>query len=137
MTDQPTHHGYAVCVKVPNLSLDLNGLSDDQVRAEEEFWAEEFWAQAQDIGRRHGFAHVYSEGRMSGWAVPDPQPEFYSEEEGAEWLRDVFLPFAADIEEAVAEAVANFTDGIEILRTRAEAEPAEAAYWAACDVITR
>lgn len=100
LEDQPTHHGYAINVKVHD------SLCECEVR-ESEFdcdcgWedaAAEFWFEANRLAQQHDFARVYQDGRMGGWAVVSPQPrtddmfEFQVEE----WERDTFGPFALAI----------------------------------------
>jgi hypothetical protein len=106
VSPQPTHHGYAVNVKDHVLySEELQALPENECEALYQAHVEAFWLDAQSIGEQYGFAHVYSEGRMGGYAVPDPQPDtdnLWPEQVDA-WVRDTFEPFARDIEALVVE----------------------------------
>jgi hypothetical protein len=63
-----SHHGPAVNVKDHTLySFDL---PEDEAQAIYEDVQHDFWAQAEDIAKAHGYAGIYSEGRMGGWLVP-------------------------------------------------------------------
>jgi hypothetical protein len=138
-SNQPTHHGYAVDVKDHELyagRIDTGPLSDDEVMAIYELYQWGFWEKVARIGRRYGFQDVYGEGRSSGWAVPQPQPEFDTIVEATYWMRDVFRPFESDVLALMAAQREDFLVELEIAVDRARREPDEAAYWAACDVVT-
>jgi hypothetical protein len=75
---------------------------------------------------------------MGGWCQPHPQPHTGDmwPEEIARWERDVFRPFERDILALLAEAESDAAEALREAGRRAEAEPAERAYWEARDVIT-
>lgn len=139
MTNQPTHHGFAVNVK-DHSRYDLNrgSLSDDDVQAIYDRAAEDFWLLVQDVGTEHGFTEVYSEGRMAGWAVPHPQPatdDMY-EDEIAAWVEDRFRPFERDVLALMHGCIDEFTEDLADAVESAEREPGERAHWEARDVET-
>jgi hypothetical protein len=135
---QPTHHGYAVNVKSHGRYDYSDALTWEEAEAVWSWEAERFWDEAEEIAREHGFRGVYSEGRMGGWCQPHPQPHTGDmwPEEIARWERDVFRPFERDILALLAEAESDAAEALREAGRRAEAEPAERAYWEARDVIT-
>lgn len=135
---QPTHHGYAVNVKDHAMYDHLDrDLSDGEVEAIYNAHGEAFWEDAQDIAQRHGFNGVYSDGNMGGWAQPYPQPyDALDDDELAAWVKDKFRPFEADILACLDDRREAFIEDVNEANVRAVAEPAEAAYWAARDVVT-
>jgi hypothetical protein len=134
---QPTHHGYAVNVKDRALYGDHSPLSDDDAQMIWERAAEGFWADAELLATEHGFQTVYGEGRMGGWCVPQPQPSGDADErELAEWMAERFRPFERDVLEAIGYWRDEFRAELAEAVRLAQAEPAEAAYWAARDVMT-
>lgn len=136
---QPTHHGYAVNVKdherytYEEGSITWNefeNLYDSHVSA--------FWNEAEEIAHDYGFTHLYSEGRMGGYATPYPQPatdDMWDSELEA-WMLATFRPFERDILGLMEEARADFLSELQEAQERADREPAERAYWEACDVMT-
>jgi hypothetical protein len=138
MTDQPTHHGYAVNVKDHGrYDIERGPLSDEEVQAIYEVHQERFWDFAHDEALDLGFTQLFYEGREGGWAVPHPQPhDEFSDEELAQWMGDRFRPLedalVALMEDLRDDFLADLADAVK----RAQAEPNEAAYWAACDVVT-
>jgi hypothetical protein len=140
MSEQPTHHGYAVNVKDRTLygDVDTGPLTDDQVQAIYDNHAEDFWHLAGEVAREYGFRDIYSEGRMGGWAVPVPQPatdDMWPAELEA-WVRDRFRPLERDLLELVAGVRADFLSDLADAVARAKAEPAERAEWEARGVQT-
>jgi hypothetical protein len=75
---------------------------------------------------------------MGGWCVPDPQPHADDmwEHELAEWIAEKFRPFERDVLEAMDYWRDEFRAELAEAVRLAQAEPAEAAYWAARDVVT-
>jgi hypothetical protein len=140
MTDsrQPTHHGYAVNVKSHGRYDYSGALSDAEAQAVWDAEAESFWAEAEEIAREHGFQTVYSEGRMSGWCVPHPQPHTEDMWQGEieRWELETFRPFERDILALLAEAEQDAAAALAEAGRLAEAEPAERAHWEARDVET-
>jgi hypothetical protein len=135
-SQQPTHHGYAVNVKDPAVYI-FGPLPEEDAQAIYERYREDFWADATAIARRHGFEGVWSEGRMGGWAVPHPQP--HPEEDDQEvftWVQQSFRPYELALMDLMDDYRADVRAALEEAAQRAEAEPAEAAYWAARDTIT-
>lgn len=140
MTNQPTHHGFAVNVKDYSTYFDVNrgALSEDDVEAIYNDVLEAFWDLAQDIAREHGFRGVYSEGRMGGWAQPYPQPctdDMY-ESEIAAWVRNRFRPFERALLALVDDCRQAFLVRLAFEVDRADREPVERAHWEARDVQT-
>jgi hypothetical protein len=135
---QPTHHGYAVNVKSHGRYDYSDALGDMEAQAVWDEVAERFWDDAELVAQEHGFRGVYSEGRMGGWCVPQPQPHADDmwEHELEAWVRDRFRPFERDILALLAEAEQDATDALAEAGRLAEAEPAERAHWAARDVQT-
>jgi hypothetical protein len=135
---QPTHHGYAVNVKSHGRYDYSDALSDTEAQAVWDREAESFWHDAELVAQEHGFRDVYSEGRMGGWCVPQPQPptEDMWPEDVEAWERDTFRPFERDILALLAEAESDAAEALREAGRLAEAEPAERAYWEARDVIT-
>lgn len=136
---QPTHHGYAVNVKDDQIYTYEQGLlTYEQMERLYESHVVAFWDEAEEIAHKHGFTHIYSEGRMSGYVKPFPQPGTGGmvSDESAEWLYEQFRPFELDILGLMEEARADFLDELADARERADREPAERAYWEACDVMT-
>jgi hypothetical protein len=136
-SEQPTHHGYAINVKDHSVyDAERGPLTDDQVAELYDSIAEVFWYHAQGAARDHGFRNLYSVGRMGGWAQVDPQPDpDWDTEEDADYmthfraLETHLLALMADYRD---EFLAELADAVE----RANAEPAERAYWEARDTIT-
>jgi hypothetical protein len=145
-SQQPTHHGYAVNVKDHSMYDAARGpLTDDQVAELYDSFAEGFWMLAQEAARDHGFREVFSEGRMGGWAVPVPQPspdsvgpmiEYVPESEMAEWVEKRFRPLERDLLALMADYRDEFLAELANAVERADAEPAERAYWEARDTVT-
>lgn len=137
---QPTHHGYAVNVKDhERYTYEQGSMTDDEVERLYDAHVSMFWNEAGEIAREHGFTDLYSEGRMGGYALPVPQPLYIAnmwDHEVEAWMRDQFRPFERDILGLMTEARADFLSELEDARERADAEPAERAYWEACDVVT-
>lgn len=138
MTRQPTHHGYAVNVKSNGRYDYSDALPDEEAWALWDEIAEDFWQAAETIASTHGFATVYSEGRMGGWCVPQPQPHTDDmwEHEVSEWEAETFRPFERDIRELLSEYEEIAKEALREAGERAAAEPAERAYWEARDVET-
>jgi hypothetical protein len=144
MSRQPTHHGYAVNVKSHGRYDYSDALTWEEAEAVWSWEAERFWDEAEEIAREHGFRGVYSEGRSGGWCVPQPQPspdsighgiEYVPGSEWTAWLKR-FRAFEADILALLAEAESDAAEALREAGRKAEAEPAERAYWEARDVIT-
>ncbi len=137
---QPTHHGYAVNVKdhsyYPIAYVD--GLSAPDVERLYNCHVEMFWQEAEALAQNHGFSGIYSEGRMGGWAAPHPQPangDMWSDEL-AEWMAVRFRPLEADLLALLADAREQFLADLTNEVNRSKRDTAEAAYWAARDVVT-
>lgn len=138
MTDQPTRHGYAIDVRDYGTYPDFAPLSEDEVMVLYDDAVTVFWEQADTVAREHGFDTIYSAGRSEGWCVPYPQPpDDFTELELEGWMRDHFRPFERDIDTLMEACREIFLQGAEEAQQAALREPVEAAYWAACDVITR
>jgi hypothetical protein len=136
---QPTHHGFAVNVKdYSHYDLNRGPLSDDDVQTIYERTQEDFWTLVQDVGHEHGFREVYSDGRSSGYAVPQPQPmtDDMWEHELAAWVEDKFRPFERDVLALMHGCIDEFTGDLAEAVAAAEREPVERAYWEARDVET-
>jgi hypothetical protein len=135
---QPTRHGYAVNVKDDGRwTLDVGPLSEGQVQALYDARVEEFWMFAQDIARDYGFQGAFSVGHMGGWCQPYPQPaDDVTDDELEAWERERFRPFERDALSVMEGLREDFLQDVEDAREAAEREPTEAAYWAACDVVT-
>lgn len=141
---QPTHHGYAVNVKDDGRwTLDVGPLSEGQVQALYNQRAEDFWELVQDVARAHGFQGAHSVGRMGGWCRPYPQSSEHSIGPRLEyvldmeaWERNRFRPFEREVLALMEACREEFLADLAEAREAAEREPTEAAYWAACDVVT-
>src|SRR4051794_31734739 len=74
-----THHGWAVNVKDRVLyEADPDDvLGYETVQAIYERHQEACWEDFDLLAQERGFREVYSAGRMSGWAVVQPQPADY------------------------------------------------------------
>jgi hypothetical protein len=138
-SSQPTHHGYAVNVKDDELyhDVDRGTLSESEVQAIYDARAEDFWQLVQDVAHDHGFKGAYSEGRMSGWCQPCPQPsidsvgpriEYVPESELSTWVESRFRPFERDCLALMAACREKFLSDL--------ARAIERAYWEARGVVT-
>jgi hypothetical protein len=63
-----SHHGPAVNVK--DYAQWQHDLPDDIAQRIWDEYAERFWEDARHTAMVHGYAGVYSEGRMGGWLIP-------------------------------------------------------------------
>lgn len=135
---QPTHHGYAINVKDDERYDYDDALSYEDAELVYGDIAYGFWQDAAEVARAHGFKDVYSEGRMGGWCVPQPQPHTDDmwEYEITAWERDKFRPFERDILALFDEYQAEAREALRDAGERAKREPAERAYWEARDVET-
>lgn len=106
LEQQPTHHGYALNVKVHDAYCECDveeryrGIPcdcgyDEALRA--------FWRDATEIAQSYGFKNAYSAGRQGGWLVPEPQPRTDDmwPEQVEEWERGTFAPFMQEIAHAL------------------------------------
>lgn len=109
----PGHHGYSVCVKEHTLGGDRVCVNDDgeSVRRYDHV-RDQWWEDASELARQHGFEKLYSAGRSGGYAVPHPQPDtdWYDHEEEA-WLRETFAPLALDLLDLLADYVKRWNAG--------------------------
>jgi hypothetical protein len=137
MSEQPTHHGYAVNVKDHGLyNVERGPLTDEQVEAIYQAYVADFWDAAHWVAQDHGFDRVYSEGRMGGWAVPDPQPPHYAEDGELDGFMERFRPLERALLALMEDFRHDFLEALADAVERAEREPAERAYWEARDTIT-
>jgi len=63
-----SHHGPAINVK--DHVAYPHDLPEDEFMAIYQMIQESFWDRAEQIAKEHGYAGVWSEGRMGGWLVP-------------------------------------------------------------------
>lgn len=134
---QPTHHGYAVNVKdYGRYDVDHGPLTDEEVDSIYQCYVEDFWDAAREIAQSYGVENVYGEGRSSGWLTPQPQPKFDDLVSAARWMRDIFRPLERDVLEVMEEIREEFLAELKDAVSRANAEPAERAYWEARDTVT-
>lgn len=120
---QPTHHGYAVNVKDhEKYTIEQGLMTDYEVERLYDAHVSAFWSEAEEIAHEHGFTHIYSEGRMGGYAKPFPQPQTGGmvSDEAAEWLYERFRPFERDILGLMEEARADFLSELQEARERAD-----------------
>lgn len=114
-SQQPTHHGYAVNVKDHGRYDSFDPLPEADVQELYDEFQQCFWDDAAFLAQEHGFKTVYSEGRMAGWCVPQPQPatDDMPESEVEAWEREKFAPFAEAITDLVAQYRADFAAEVE------------------------
>jgi hypothetical protein len=142
-SDQPTHHGYAVDVKDrklywPDPLSQYENVTQTEIDALYEQRQADFWEQAAEIAREHGFRDVYSEGRMGGYAVPQPQPatdDLYPYELDA-WVSERFRPFERDILALLDACREEFEADVSERDSENAREAMEAAYWRDRGVMT-
>jgi hypothetical protein len=131
---QPTHHGYAVNVKDHGVYDRAGDLPDHEAEAIYGMEQEDFWREAEALAHEHGFRTVYAEGHMGGWCVPQPQPSLYLDDEL--WVEEHFRPFEEDVLALLEDVRDRVAEAFREAARIHAAEPAEAAYWAARDVVT-
>lgn len=138
-----THHGWAINVKDhstydPSLNPDdiLPTSTLDVIYSE---CQEGFWNDARHTADEHGFSRIWSEGRMGGWAVVDPQPDDDDWERGD----SDYAAFVArmeslekDLQAIIEHWVDQYREDVRSLVTIEQREPAERAYWESRDVET-
>jgi hypothetical protein len=101
----PAHHGYAVCVKDRTLGGSRVSYDDEDSIRRYDHVRDQWWEDASEIAREHGFTALYSEGRSGGYAKPEPQPhvdDLYDEDVEA-WLRESFAPLVIDLRDLMRE----------------------------------
>lgn len=84
--------GPALCVKVYHLP-EVDGSTEAQQMRAYEYAQHDWWSEAANIARKHGYKQVYSAGHMGGWLYTDPLPP--EDEDGN---REYPPEFIADIE---------------------------------------
>lgn len=133
-----THHGYAVNVKDYTLyAREVSGLeelTDAETEALYDLFREQFWNDAEELGREYGFKNVYSAGRMGGWLKPEPQPATDDMPYEVEAFERRFLRFTAAVEELLRDYQNAYADelrfAVEIARQTARNNALALADWA-------
>lgn len=134
-----THHGWGFSVKDQTLyRVDPDDvLPRERVDALYEQVAQEgFWRDAELLAQERGFKGVFSEGRMGGWLVVDPQPLDYIDGLELHNFKRKMAALQRECMEAMAYWRAEFLSEVaEAIRLEL-AEPAERAEWESRDVET-
>ena len=155
MHELKTHHGWGLCVK-DRSKYDILWRDEERfapLTEQEVEWAyedcqQQFWEDANELAREHGYKAVYSEGRSGGWLVIDPQPRMDDmwEHEQEEWIAEFakFIEAAKSLRDdcitSAPDWIAEVRDEkIERLKQEEEArlkEAAERQYWIEREVMT-
>ena len=113
----------AINVKTHHMNFaDVSGATEQQRESAWEFMIADWWEEATEIAKEHGYSAVFSEGRSGGWLVPELTSGYPSAEDRAEVKR--FLKFRKAIEQHLTYAPELYrmilTDMVENVRREQE-----------------